>query len=497
MRHIRMLRVARWGSLLCGLLLTAGSVAAQSGFDSRPVTGVATGEANPSPVLPPAFMAELTRAKIPLDAVSVWVREADGREPARLDYQADKPVNPASVMKLVTTYAALDLLGPAYTWRTRVYVDGPIQGGRLNGNLYLQGGGDPKLVMERLWLLLRQIEQRGIKVILGDIVLDSTAYELPAHNPGEFDGEPLRPYNAAPDALLINFKSVVLQFLPDAQRGVAQILVSPPMVGLQVPASVPLQKTQSCPANWRDGLKLNVDQPGQWQLLGAYPSGCAERNWAVAYPDPQAYAAKTVEGMWRDMGGSLTGKVRQGSTPATLQPLITEFSQSLTEVVRDVNKYSNNVMADHVFLAIGPGRQRNGVASYTLSRVAVNHWWQRTIGNSPESLSLDNGSGLSRTSRVTARGLGNMLGHAWRSPVMPELLASLPVAGVDGTMRKSRAEGSAHLKTGSLRDVTAIAGYVHARSGKRYTLVALVNHDNAAAARGAAFDALIDWVAQD
>lgn len=489
-------------AICCAALSVVGSPADARG-QGIPVSqftanSVSSGEPTARPaVLPQAFASALARAKVPLDAASVWVQEASGQEPARLDYRAAEPVNPASVMKLVSTYAALDLLGPAYVWRTRVYVDGAVSGGTLRGNVYLQGGGDPKLVMERLWLLLRQVQQRGVKVVLGDIVLDHGAYSLPPHDPGEFDGEPLRPYNAAPDALLINFKSVVLQFVPDPASGMAHVLSSPPMSNMNLPASVPLANGQTCPANWRDGLRLNIDQPGQWQLQGSYPGGCGERYWPVAYPDPQAYAAKVVEGMWRGLGGSLTGTVRAGAVPDGLRPLVTEPSASLAEIVRDVNKYSNNVMADHVFLAIGTGRSPAGVASYERSRDAVRQWWQESIGNPAGSLVLDNGSGLSRTSRVTAQALGRMLSHAWRSAVMPELLASLPAAGVDGTLRRSNAQGAAHLKTGSLRDVNAIAGYVHASSGKRYALVAIINHANAAAARGPAFDALIDWVAAD
>lgn len=487
---------------LCLALAGAAALASQAQTPQAPstagsVSSVATGDANALPALPHSVTQAMARANVPADAISIWVQEAGGAAPARLAHREGALVNPASVMKLVTTYAALDTLGPAYTWRTRVYLDGPIVDGTLRGNVYIQGGGDPKLVMERLWLLMRQIQQRGIQVILGDIVLDHSAFSLPPHNPGEFDGEPLRPYNAAPDALLLNFKSVVLQFVPDPANGVAHVLASPPMAQMALPATVRLSNTQACPASWRTGLKLNIDEPGQWLLQGSYPAGCGERYWPIAYPDPELYANKAVEGMWRSIGGSLTGQVRTGITPDNLRPAINEASLTLSEIVRDVNKFSNNVMADHIFLAVGAGRERLGIASYDRSRDAVQTWWQTTLGNPANSLIVDNGSGLSRTGRVTARALGNMLQHAWHSSVMPELLASLPSSGVDGTMRRSRAQASAHLKTGTLRDVTAIAGYVHADSGKRYVLVAIINHPNAASARATTFDALIDWVAQD
>lgn len=448
--------------------------------------------------LPEGFSSALNRAKVPLSSVSVWVQAVDGDAPPRINYRADQLVSPASTMKLVTTYAALDRLGPAYNWYTRIYTDGDISDGSLKGNLYIQGGGDPKLVMERLWALLRQVQQRGVKVIVGDIVLDRSAFVLPAHNAADFDDEPLRPYNASPDALLLNFKSVILRFVPDRALGIAKVQLSPPMAGLTVPDSVPLNtKLKSCPTNWRNQLQLDATQSGQWLLGGSYPAACGELNWSVAYPDPEVFANKAVEGMWRELGGSLTGTVHAGVTPAQLTPLMTEPSLSLTEIVRDVNKYSNNVMADHVFLAQGSVGGRGQAMTFEAAQNAIEQWWVQKLGNPQGSLIIDNGSGLSRTARVTAQGMGRMLANAWHSPVMPEFIASLPAVGVDGTMRRSRANASAHIKTGSLRDVNAIAGYVHANSGKRYALVAIVNDPLAAGARGAAFDALIDWVAND
>ena len=185
------------------------------------VCGLALGQA-----LPPDVTLALARAKVPLDAVSLLLVNAEGQSAPRLSHRASVPVNPASVMKLVTTYAALDLLGPAYTWRTPVFVEGAVRDGTLFGNLYIKGQGDPKLVLERLWLLLRRVQGLGIKTIAGDIILDRTAFDLPPIDPASFDGEPLRPYNAAPDALLINYRSVVVTFVPDASNTIGLLLSS-------------------------------------------------------------------------------------------------------------------------------------------------------------------------------------------------------------------------------------------------------------------------------
>ena len=441
--------------------------------------------------LPAEVDAALARAKLPRDALSVLVVEVEGKAAPRLSHRAGVAVNPASVAKLVTTYAALELLGPAFTWSTPVYADGPVQDGMLNGNVYLQGQGDPKLVVERLWLLLRRLQGLGIRQINGDIVLDRAAFETVSQDPAAFDGEPLRPYNAAPDALLLNFKSVVMTFVPD-RSGRAQVQLEPPLAGLQAPASVALA-AGDC-GDWRGSLKADLSSASRIQFAGTYPGSCGERSWPIAFADPKGYAARAVAGMWAEIGGKLTGQVREGRVPAGLRPTFTVQSPALAEIVRDINKYSNNVMAQQLFLTLS--LHQKGIGTLEGSRETVRAWWRDRIGGEPPA--IDNGSGLSRVERITAQQLGRLLQLAWASPLMPELVSSLPVAGTDGTLKRlrGRSAGLAHLKSGSLRDVSGVAGFVQAASGKRYVLVAIANHPNAAAARPA-IDALVDWAARD
>ncbi|HEY1231083.1 MAG TPA: D-alanyl-D-alanine carboxypeptidase, partial [Ramlibacter sp.] len=221
--------------------------------------------------LPPEIDAALAAARLPPDAVTLVVAEVDPALPPRLVHRADVPVSPASIAKLGTTLAALDLLGPAYTWTTQVLVDGPIVAGTLQGNLYIKGQGDPKLVLERLWLLLRRVRAQGIEQVAGDIVLDHTAFEVPPSDPSAFDGEPLRPYNAAPDALLLNFKSVTLGFVPQAD-GIARVIAEPPLAGVVWPALVPLA-AGNC-GDWRGALRADFTDPLLPRFLGGYPASC-------------------------------------------------------------------------------------------------------------------------------------------------------------------------------------------------------------------------------
>ncbi len=438
--------------------------------------------------LPPEVEAALARGKLPRDAVVMLVVPAGGGGP-KVAHRIDTPVNPASLSKLTTTFAALELLGPAYSWNTTVAFDGPVRDGMLQGNLYLKGRGDPKLVIERLWLLLRRLQGLGVRGISGDIVLDRSAFDVPATDPGAFDGEPLRPQNVAPDALLVNFKSVLLAITPEG--ALARVQSEPALAGVQWPATVALA-AGDC-SDWRASLKLNVADPTRPRFDGAFPAGCGPQNWPLAFPQPATFAARAIAGAWQELGGQLGGQVREGRLPPGAKVAFEWPSLPLAEIVRDVNKFSNNVMAQQLFLTLS--LQQRGTGTLEGSRELLRGWWRERFGGEPPV--LDNGSGLSRSERVTARQLGQLLQAAWASPLMPELAASLPVTGLDGTLRRGRRNvGLAHLKTGSLRDVAGVAGFVHGAQGRRHIVVAIANHGNAAAIRPA-IDALVEWTARE
>ena len=450
--------------------------------------------AAPATTLPPDVAAALARAKLPADALSVVVREVGADADTGLAWRAGAAANPASLMKLVTTYGALDLLGPAWTWSTGVWLQGRLRNpgpdGVLEGDLVIKGSGDPKLVLERAWLLLRKARQAGVREIRGDVVIDRSAFVAGRVSPAEFDGEPLRPYNAQADALLLNYRSLLLAFTPDVARGVARISVDPALAGVRVDAEVPLS-AGPCD-DWRAALKVDAADPQRIHFAGAYPAACGERTWPMAYADPAGYDARFIEALWRESGGTLAGSVREGRAPQGTKPAFEFASPPLAEVVRDINKYSNNVMAQQLFLTLG--LQIKGSGAPEAARDVLLHWLREQIGERAADVAMVNGSGLSRESRISAAALALLLQHAWASPVMPEFIASLPISGADGTLRRAApaAAGRAHLKTGSLRDVVAVAGYLLAPGGRRYVLVAIVNHPQAGAARPA-LDALVEW----
>jgi len=442
---------------------------------------------------PPVVAAALTRGEIPLDATGIYVQQVDSNAPL-IAFNAAKPLNPASTMKLITTDAALDLLGPAYTWKTQAYTTGTLDGDVLNGDLIIKGSGDPSLVTENLWLFLRRIRDDGIREIHGNLVLDRSAFAPVPYDPAQFDGDPIKPYNAGPDALLLNYKAFALHFVPHAKAGRVDVSIDPPAAGWRV--TPPRLEGGPC-LDWEAALRPAPAADGI-AFDGSFSAVCGDKTLYVQpyLTDDTAYFGMVFRALWSELGGSLDGTVTDGTAPPDGQPVAEWQSPPLAEVIRHINKYSNNVMARQVLLTIAE-ETNGGVPATTAQGAATVRNWLAAESIDTTPLVIDNGAGLSREARVSAALMGRMLLAAFRSPAMPELMSSLPLVAEDGTMRKRLIDdgvaGRAHVKTGSLQDVRAIAGYVLAASGKRYVVVCIINHPNAPAGQ-AAEDALLQWV---
>jgi serine-type D-Ala-D-Ala carboxypeptidase/endopeptidase (penicillin-binding protein 4) len=459
-----------------------------------------------STTLPIEVLAALSQAGVPRDAVSVVVSAIpDADAPLvtataahRLTHRAQASMKPASVMKLVTTYAALSTLGPDFTWKNRIYIDGTLApGGILDGNLVIRGSGDPKLVLERIQELFAQVQAKGVREVRGDIILDRNVFQVPDKNPAEFDDEPLRPYNAVPDGLLVNFKSLIFTFTPDPANQRVLIKYEPPIAEVAIPTELPLSGG-GC-GDWHSQLQADFFTPNSISFAGRYPTSCGEKMWSVAYSAPRLYAGRVIQALWLASGGTLTGKVREAVTPPTARALLSAASLPLASIIADVNKFSNNVMAQQVFLTLSAHHKH---ASFDASKRQLASWWKTTLPGFSLPF-IENGSGLSRRERTSAQALTGLLQHAAASPHAQVFANSLGIAGVDGTvvgMRNrnpsSEALGNALLKTGTLNGVTALAGYATGRSGQRYSIVAIINHAQAQSARPA-LDKLVEWTIKD
>ena len=451
--------------------------------------------------LPQVVKQKLQQSAIPESSIGVFVQEIGSDQPI-VAVNADSALNPASVMKLLTTYAGLELLGPAYTWPTYLYADGKIVDGVLYGDLIIKGYGDPKLDLENFWLLIYRLRQTGLHEITGNLVLDHSHYDLPVEDPGRFDGQPYRTYNVLPEALLINYRASTIHLFPQPEHNAVRVVINPLPESLQIENSLKL--TQGACGEWQNALTVDVVEskesrkPFAVVLNGKFSRQCGKQSVMLSLHDSAVYTRELFKRLWMQQGGVFQGDVVLGQTPQGLAPLKIYQSPPLAEIVRGINKFSNNVAARQLYLALGIGYAvvHNSPATLSKSDLAIKQWLASKQLHFPE-LVVENGSGLSRTERISARHMGSLLLAAFASPVMPEFIASLPIAAMDGTLKNrftgTPVQGVAHMKTGALNNARALAGYVLDKRGRRIVVVFLVNHEQAGQSR-AVMDALVQWV---
>ncbi len=425
-------------------------------------------------------------------SAGIVVAAADGSGKALVSLNSQQALNPASVMKLYTTYGALELLGAPYTWKTQILSAGKLQNGTLAGDVYIKGSGDPSLKTQDMWRLLRELKLAGVKHIAGDWVLDRSIFAEDKSDPYQFDGDGARPYNVAPDGLLMSFNATRLLFKPS---DTTWTVITDPLPLGWVQQGIVASTSGAC-GDWRGKLNYAFKPSangGVVSLGGSIPKSCGTQELYRAIAPAQSYAAGLVKTLWAELGGTHTGSFKSGITPVEATALADIDSDPLSTIIRDINKRSNNVMARMLYLNLARVPQASKPAAEQRLRA-----WLSSAGLNDAVLVFDNGSGLSREERSSAAAITKLLQYAYAGPLMPEFMSSLAVLAQDGTVAKrmSPAAGLAHLKTGTLKDAAALAGYVLGASGKRYTLTAIVNHSNVGGAR-AVFDKLVTWVQQN
>ena len=447
--------------------------------------------------LPDPVAKAMRDVGVPMNAASIYVVEV-GRVKPLIAHRSTAPMNPASTMKVATTLVALDVLTPGYTWQTTFATASRIEGGVLQGPLYLRGSGDPKFVWEHLQAAVKALRDRGIRDIAGDIVLDRSRFAGAAYDPAQFDGQPLKPYNVGPDALLFNFKSIGFRFAPLPDDSVAITTDGPTPDGLTVTNR--LRVTGGGCGDWRSLVTPSFSSNGnsaQASFTGTYPRDCADKDWYVSLFDHTGLLAGTFARMWRDAGGTWTGMMKDGQTPSSARVLYTHTSASLASMVTDINKFSNNVMARQLLLTIDAELSKKPAQAKRAARSIQD--WAKSRGFDINDLVIENGSGLSRVERISAQSMAKLLEYGLTAPFASDFVSSLPLAATDGTLAKRfvnrQAEGSAYLKTGTLTGVKALAGYLLLPNDRKMIFVGMINHSNAEAGQKA-LDALVDWVYQ-
>jgi serine-type D-Ala-D-Ala carboxypeptidase/endopeptidase (penicillin-binding protein 4) len=481
----------RAAAVLLGSAVARAAIALGAG--APPI--VASPPATFAPRSAPTIASTIAAERLPASAVSFAVMDAEsGRVIA--GQNEDTLRSPASTIKAVITFVAVDLLGPAYTWHTQALVRGELHGGVLRGDLILKGGGDPYMTLERWWSFVQALRARGLESIRGDIVLDDTAFAPARDDPGAFDGRPHQAYNAQPDALMVNFQSVEFHLIPNAVTRTIDITATPAPPNLEIDNRVAFIDGRCRAAAARVDFDVPTEAWDRVMFSGGLSRDCAERSVTRVLLRAPAYAYGTFLQLWRESGGTFEGKPRIEPAPPDAQPFLSFDSLTLGEIVRLTNKFSNNLMARHLLLTLG--LEHYGPPATPEKGAAAIADWARGQGLALPGLEIDNGSGLSRATRISVLEMANILKAAFHSRYAPEFIASLPLAGIDGTLRsrmKDTAGGSVRLKTGHIDGVSGVAGYVTGASGRTYVLVSLVN--DARCDYGAAepvHAALVDWI---
>jgi D-alanyl-D-alanine carboxypeptidase/D-alanyl-D-alanine-endopeptidase (penicillin-binding protein 4) len=449
----------------------------------------------PAADLPAGVTRVLTGHGISADDISIVVQPLDSDTPT-LSHLPDEARNPASVMKVVTTWAALEYLGPSYRWPTEVYLLGEFDGRRLDGQLALKGYGDPFLVLEEFWKMLRSVRRLGLQEIGGDLLVDDTYFHVVEPDPGEFDGQPFRTYNVVPNALLVNFKAVHFQFLADPVSGRVSITTDPILSNLDIRNG--LRLAQGPCRGYQAGISFNLADAEIMDRVifdGRFPQRCRSYGMSRTVLQHDTYTLGLFSSLWSELGGEFAGGVRRGHVAEEILPALTWQSPPLGEIIRSINKNSNNVMTRQLVYTMGaaehgiPGTRENGIDA--LRNFLAGR------GFDLESFSTDNGAGLSRGESISAGLLSQILRAAGRSVYAPEFMASLSLGGLDGTTRGRFGEvaGYMHVKSGRLDHVSALAGYVHPVGGPTYVVAVIANAEDAHRGPGQELEeAVIDWV---
>jgi D-alanyl-D-alanine carboxypeptidase/D-alanyl-D-alanine-endopeptidase (penicillin-binding protein 4) len=445
-----------------------------------------------APPLPARIAQAVHSQGFPVGAVSIVVQDSRSGE-TLLSLNPGEPRSPASTIKVLTTFAALSQLGPTYHWTTRAWTTAPVVDGRLAGDLVIEGGGDPFMSAERWWRFAQELRDRGLRQIDGDIVLDRSLYATQDVDPDDFDGRGYRTYNVLPDPLLVNLQAA--EFRARAIGGRAEVVIEPAPANLQLDNALHVSQGR-CEGGAGTLSFTNVgDDPDHIAVGGHVSAGCPGYARRVIMRAPE-FAFGTFVTYWRELGGEFNGHLRLAPRPAGARPLAEYESLTLAEIIPLVNKHSSNAMARMLLLTMAS--ERFGAPATVANGERALQAWLETQGLRFPELVLDNGSGLSRITRISAQSMARLLDVAWQSRYWPEIAASVPLGGQDGTLRHRFVdlgpEARIRMKTGHLEGVGAIAGWVTARSGRPLSVVVLINHPGAQYGGGeAVIDTVVRW----
>jgi len=424
--------------------------------------------------LPASINTIINKSGISKKDISIYIKEVGqgGRVIASLN--ADKTRTPASVIKVLATYAAVLKLGFDYRWPTQFYTTGALQNGVLRGDLYVKGFGDPTLGAKDLESIVANIKAKGIQKITGNIVIDRTYFDVGSKDNSGFDQHTFSPYNAMPDAMMFNERISTICVTPN-KNNVRKKYVdgSYKVVNKLQRVNKPCKGRYSWPAFKIDKSKVVPEVVFQ----GKISKRCGKRDICKVITKPYKSFYYALKDALQRSGVKVAGTMRLSKISPNANILFTHYSKSLEKIISKTAKKSNNLYARHLLLLLG-AKVYGAPATVAKGRKAVEQILRSKGALSRGTLKIDNGSGLSRSAKMSAKILADMYDNAYER-YGQRWMNTLSIAGVDGTIKK-RFRGTvvkkrAWMKTGTLKRVKNIGGYVKSRQGRLYTAVILVN----------------------
>lgn len=411
------------------------------------------------------------------DTLSISVRRADNGEEL-VSINPGKPLNPASNIKILTSYCALKDLGVNFKWETSVLAPSgsPLTNGTVVGNIYIVGGGDPYMVSETLWMMAKELINRKIQKIVGEVVLDSTAFAPDTYvHSEEFLDDYDRSFTAPPCALSLNFNTVTINVNPDEPSKKPSVTIDPDIDYFDV-----LNNAMTVADARKASPKISIQKLENRMRINVYGLWSKESkrvHYRRVY-HPELYFGAAFKKFYETLGGNIEGSMRIGKAPEVATKILAFQSRPLSQCVYGLNKFSNNFMADQILFTMG--MERYGKPGNRERGLKVLNECLDGLGLREEGTVIESASGLSRRSRISPAQITSILSKVTHDfKISPEFMSSLGIYGEDGTVKKRQAtdeiSGSVRVKTGSLNSVEALSGYIHTKRSNTLAFSLIAN----------------------
>ena len=422
---------------------------------------------------------------------SIFIQSTNDSSPIA-SWNAHTKRSPASVIKLLTTYSSLLELGYDYRWETKFYYTGTLKRGILNGDFVVKASGDPTLKTADVDEIVENMKAQGIRRVLGNIVIDKSIFKVSSRNNSGFDKNRYSPYNAMPDAMMFNQRKSTLCVTPQGRR----ISINKDVPDASYKIVNKLKSVKGSCRGSRSWPRVSIKK-NTMIFSGKISRHCPDRRVCKVVTKPHLSFYYTLKSKMKKSGITIKGRLKLHKTSRYAKYLFSHYSAPLEEIISITAKKSNNVFARQLLLTLGAKKYKQP-STLSKGRNAIEKILNQHYILEKGKTFIDNGSGLSRVSKITAQSLGNLLNHAYLT-YGQRWMDTLSIAGIDGTIkrrfRNSSVFARAWMKTGTIKRVANIAGYVEGSSGERYVVVVLVNDKYSSKYGRKLANSVIEWVA--